>query len=151
MSVKTVETKPFGDQKPGTSGLRKKVTVFQQQHYSENFVSSILSSIPEGADGATLVVGGDGRYYNPDVTQIIAKIGAANGVRTQAAETIEPPCLTDSLKEELPFRFPACEDRGAHYVFLPRPEARSITRRWCQRLVNGSIVERGGASTRPAA
>jgi len=81
MSVKTVETKPFQDQKPGTSGLRKKVKVFQQPHYSENFVASIIQSIPEGADGAYLVIGGDGRYWNPEVTQIIAKIGAAYGVK----------------------------------------------------------------------
>ena len=55
--------------------------MFQQPNYSENFVASILASIPEGAEGASLVVGGDGRYYNPEVTQIIAKIGAANGVK----------------------------------------------------------------------
>lgn len=81
MSVKTVETKPFQDQKPGTSGLRKKVKVFQQPHYSENFVASIIQSIPEGADGSFLVIGGDGRYWNPEVTQLIAKIGAAYGVK----------------------------------------------------------------------
>jgi len=81
MSVKTVETKPFTDQKPGTSGLRKKVKVFQQPNYSENFVAAIILSIPEGAEGSTLVIGGDGRYWNPEVTQIIAKIGAAYGVK----------------------------------------------------------------------
>ncbi|KAH9826475.1 Phosphoglucomutase [Teratosphaeria destructans] len=81
MSVRTVETKPFQDQKPGTSGLRKKVKVFQQPHYAENFVASILLSIPEGAEGAFLVIGGDGRYYNPEVIQYIAKIGAAYGVK----------------------------------------------------------------------
>ncbi|KAF4550838.1 Phosphoglucomutase [Elsinoe fawcettii] len=81
MSVKTVEVKPFTDQKPGTSGLRKKVKVFQQPNYSENFVASILLSIPEGVEGSYLVIGGDGRYYNPEVTQLIAKIGAAYGVK----------------------------------------------------------------------
>jgi len=81
MSVRTVEVKPFQDQKPGTSGLRKKVKVFQQENYSENFVASILLSIPEGAEGSYLVIGGDGRYYNPEVTQYIAKIGAAYGVK----------------------------------------------------------------------
>nr|POF13165.1 phosphoglucomutase [Quercus suber] len=81
MSVKTVDVKPFQDQKPGTSGLRKKVKVFQQPHYSENFVASILLSIPEGVDGSFLVIGGDGRYWNPEVTQLIAKIGAAYGVK----------------------------------------------------------------------
>ena len=64
-----------------SSGLCKKVKVFQQEHYSESFVASILQSIPEGADGAFLVVGGDGRYWNPEVTQTIAKMSAAYGVK----------------------------------------------------------------------
>ncbi len=64
-----------------SSGLRKKVKVFQQANYSENFVASTLLSIPEGADGSVLVIGGDGRYWNPEVTQIVAKIGAAYGVK----------------------------------------------------------------------
>lgn len=81
MSVQTVSLKPFTDQKPGTSGLRKKVTVFQQPHYSEAFVTSILLSIPEGVEGSFLVIGGDGRFYNPEVVQLIAKIGAAYGVK----------------------------------------------------------------------
>jgi phosphoglucomutase len=55
--------------------------VFQQPNYSENFVASIILSIPEGAEGSTLVIGGDGRYWNPEVTQLIAKIGAAYGVK----------------------------------------------------------------------
>ncbi|KAK4239434.1 hypothetical protein C8A03DRAFT_42913 [Achaetomium macrosporum] len=81
MDVKTVDFTPFTDQKPGTSGLRKKVTVFQQPHYSESFVTSILLSIPEGAEGAFLVIGGDGRFWNPEVIQLIAKIGVAYGVK----------------------------------------------------------------------
>ncbi|KAK3906858.1 hypothetical protein C8A05DRAFT_11427 [Staphylotrichum tortipilum] len=81
MDVKTVEFTPFTDQKPGTSGLRKKVTVFQKPHYSESFVASILLSIPEGVEDAFLVIGGDGRYWNPEVIQLIAKIGAAYGVK----------------------------------------------------------------------
>ncbi|KAH7374866.1 phosphoglucomutase/phosphomannomutase [Plectosphaerella cucumerina] len=81
MSVNTVEFKPFQDQKPGTSGLRKKVTVFQQPHYSEAFVTSILLSIPEGVEGSFLVIGGDGRYWNPEVVQTIAKISVAYGVK----------------------------------------------------------------------
>lgn len=64
-----------------SSGLRKKVKVFQQANYSEAFVASILLSIPEGAQDATLVIAGDGRYYNPEVIQKIAKIGAAYGVK----------------------------------------------------------------------
>jgi phosphoglucomutase len=71
-------TDPFANHR---SGLRKKVTVFQQPHYSEAFVTAILLSIPEGAEGAFLVIGGDGRFYNPEVIQLIAKIGAAYGVK----------------------------------------------------------------------
>ncbi|MCJ1473859.1 Phosphoglucomutase-2 [Lambiella insularis] len=81
MSVQTVSIKPFTDQKPGTSGLRKRVTVFQQPHYSEAFVASILLSIPEGVEGSFLVIGGDGRFYNPEVIQLIAKIATAYGVK----------------------------------------------------------------------
>ncbi|KAI5801540.1 phosphoglucomutase [Peziza echinospora] len=81
MSISTVSTTPFAGQAPGTSGLRKKVVVFQQQHYTENFITSILHAIPEGPQGAFLVIGGDGRYYNPEVVQLIAKIGAAYGVK----------------------------------------------------------------------
>lgn len=80
-SIQTIETKPFTDQKPGTSGLRKKVTVFKQPHYTENFIQSILDAIPEGAKNSTLVVGGDGRYYNDVVIQLIIKIASANGVK----------------------------------------------------------------------
>ncbi|EEQ36300.1 putative phosphoglucomutase [Clavispora lusitaniae] len=76
----TIATTPFQDQKPGTSGLRKKVTVFQQPHYTENFIQAILEAIPEGAENATLVIGGDGRYYNDHVIQLIVQIAAANGV-----------------------------------------------------------------------
>ena len=73
-----VATKPFDGQKPGTSGLRKKVTVFQQPHYAENFIQSIFNSL-EGFTGKTLVIGGDGRYYNPQVVQIAIRMAAANG------------------------------------------------------------------------
>ncbi|MCJ1440660.1 MAG: Phosphoglucomutase-5 [Stictis urceolatum] len=81
MSIRTVELQPFTDQKPGTSGLRKKVVVFQKPNYSESFIASTLKSIPEGAEGSFLVIGGDGRYYNPEVVQLIGKIGAAYGVK----------------------------------------------------------------------
>ncbi|ODQ63926.1 phosphoglucomutase [Nadsonia fulvescens var. elongata DSM 6958] len=81
MSIRTVSTKPYSDQKPGTSGLRKKVTVFKEEHYSENFIQAIFDAIPEGSKGSTLVIGGDGRYYNKEVVQLIVKIGAANGVK----------------------------------------------------------------------
>lgn len=78
MQIKTIQTHAFSDQKPGTSGLRKKVKVFQQQHYLENFVQSIFDplTLPENA---VLTIGGDGRFYNRDAIQIIIKMAAANG------------------------------------------------------------------------
>lgn len=78
MNIGTVVTTPFLDQKPGTSGLRKRVSVFQQHHYLENFVQSIFNSL-DGYEGKTLVLGGDGRYYNRPAIQIIIKMAAANG------------------------------------------------------------------------
>ncbi|MDC9727895.1 MAG: alpha-D-glucose phosphate-specific phosphoglucomutase [Methyloprofundus sp.] len=77
MQINTVSTQAYSDQKPGTSGLRKKVKVFQQAHYLENFVQSIFSTLPESPN-KTLVIGGDGRYFNSDAIQIIIKIAAAN-------------------------------------------------------------------------
>jgi phosphoglucomutase len=73
-----VKTTPFQDQKPGTSGLRKKVPVFAQKHYAENFIQSVFDSL-EGFKGKTLVIGGDGRYYNREVIQTAIKMAAANG------------------------------------------------------------------------
>ncbi len=79
MNIETVTTQPFSDQKPGTSGLRKRVTVFQQPHYLENFIQSTFNSL-EDYQGQTLVLGGDGRYYNRQAIQIILKMAAANGI-----------------------------------------------------------------------
>ncbi len=76
--IRTVATTPFDDQKPGTSGLRKKVSVFQQPHYLENFVQALFDTLP-GARGKTLVLGGDGRYYNDRAIQVILKMAAAKG------------------------------------------------------------------------
>ena len=76
--IRTVRTTPFDDQKPGTSGLRKKVPHFQQPNYVENFVQSIFDSL-ENFAGKTLVIGGDGRYFNREVIQIALKMAAANG------------------------------------------------------------------------
>jgi phosphoglucomutase len=76
--IKTVATTPFDGQKPGTSGLRKKVPVFAQPNYAENFIQSIFDSL-DGFAGSTLVIGGDGRYFNREVIQIAIKMAAANG------------------------------------------------------------------------
>ena len=78
MSVKTVITRPFSGQKPGTSGLRKKVKVFSQPGYLENFVQSIFDNL-NGHQGKTLVLGGDGRYFNDVAIQIILRLAAASG------------------------------------------------------------------------
>lgn len=78
MKIQTISTTPFDDQRPGTSGLRKKVKAFQQPHYLENFVQSIFNAL-DAYQGQTLVVGGDGRYYNREALQIIVKMAAANG------------------------------------------------------------------------
>jgi phosphoglucomutase len=76
--IKTVATTPYQDQKPGTSGLRKKVPVFQQENYAENFIQSIFDSL-DGFEGKALVIGGDGRYYNREVIQVALKMAAAAG------------------------------------------------------------------------
>jgi phosphoglucomutase len=76
--IKKVKTTPFNDQKPGTSGLRKKVTHFARPHYAENFIQSVFDSL-EGKQGTTLVIGGDGRYFNKDVIQKAIRMAAANG------------------------------------------------------------------------
>jgi phosphoglucomutase len=78
-NIQVVETKPFEGQKPGTSGLRKRVKVFQQKHYTENFVQAIFDALD--AVPNTLVVGGDGRYFVKETVQTILQIGAANGVQ----------------------------------------------------------------------
>ena len=78
MQIDIITTHPYNDQNPGTSGLRKKVKIFQQPGYLENFVQAIFDSL-DGFAGKTLVLGGDGRYFNRQAIQIIIKIAAANG------------------------------------------------------------------------
>ena len=78
MTTKTIETTPFGDQKPGTSGLRKRVAVFSQPHYVENFIQALFDVLEDYA-GKTLVIGGDGRYFNDVAIQQAIRLAAANG------------------------------------------------------------------------
>ncbi|MDF1502238.1 alpha-D-glucose phosphate-specific phosphoglucomutase [Roseisolibacter sp. H3M3-2] len=78
-SARVVPTTPFADQRPGTSGLRKKVPVFRQPHYLENFVQAVLD-VAAPPPGSTLVVGGDGRFLNREAVQVILRLAAANGV-----------------------------------------------------------------------
>ncbi|MFL6208608.1 MAG: alpha-D-glucose phosphate-specific phosphoglucomutase [Pyrinomonadaceae bacterium] len=81
--MKTVPTTPFTDQRPGTSGLRKKTRVFMQPNYLENFVQAVFNVVraetATGFGAETLVVGGDGRYYNRTAAQVILRMAAANG------------------------------------------------------------------------
>lgn len=77
--IEIIKTEPFSDQKPGTSGLRKKVRVFQQKGYLQNFVQAVFDVLGD-VTGKTLVLGGDGRFYNREALQIIIKMAAANGV-----------------------------------------------------------------------
>ncbi len=78
MTVQTHATKPFAGQKPGTSGLRKKVRTFQQQNYTENFIQAVFDAVERPAR-STLVIGGDGRFHNRTVIQQAIRIAAANG------------------------------------------------------------------------
>ncbi|MGF1626921.1 MAG: alpha-D-glucose phosphate-specific phosphoglucomutase [Alphaproteobacteria bacterium] len=78
MQVTTIATQPFAGQKPGTSGMRQKTRVYMQPHYLENFVQAIFAAVG-GVEGKTLVLGGDGRYFNRPAIQVILKMAAANG------------------------------------------------------------------------
>ena len=78
MTVLTIASTAFNDQKPGTSGLRKKTAVFMGHHYLENFVQAIFNGVG-GVAGKTLVLGGDGRYFNDRAAQVILRMAAANG------------------------------------------------------------------------
>jgi len=80
IKIQPVKTQPFTDQKPGTSGLRKTVNHFKQADYLQNFVQSIFNCLKPDLLGSTLILGGDGRYYNRESIQIILRMAAANGV-----------------------------------------------------------------------
>mmetsp|Transcript_28433 Transcript_28433/g.50794 ORF Transcript_28433/g.50794 Transcript_28433/m.50794 type:complete len:627 (-) Transcript_28433:104-1984(-) len=81
VSVKTVPTKPIEGQKTGTSGLRKKTSVFTSENYLANWVQSLFYSLSEEIVGKTIGLGGDGRYYNKEAAQTIIKLAAGNGVK----------------------------------------------------------------------
>ena len=87
MSLREVAITPFEGQKPGTSGLRKKVTVFQQPGYLESFVQAVFDCAPE-LQGGTLVLGGDGRFFNRDAIQIILRMAAADGIHPRVGHEI---------------------------------------------------------------
>ena len=98
MTIRTVPTRPFAGQRPGTSGLRKKVAVFAQPNYLENFVQSIFDSL-EGYQGRTLVLGGDGRFFNREVVKIVLGMAAGiggEGVRLAIGKP-KIPYLTRSI------------------------------------------------------
>ena len=92
VKIVTVKTKAYQDQKPGTSGLRKRVKVFQSSaNYAENFIQSIISTVETAQrQEATLVVGGDGRFYMKEAIHLIVRIAAANGVRDAPAPRSPP-------------------------------------------------------------
>jgi phosphoglucomutase len=101
----TIQTKPFEGQKPGTSGLRKKVPVFQQAHYAENFIQSIFDGL-EGFKGKTLVIGGDGRYFNREVIQTTIRMAAANGfgrVLTAKGGLLSTPAASHLIRKSKAF------------------------------------------------
>lgn len=78
MDRRTIDTQPIEGQKPGTSGLRKQTRVFMGPHYLENFVQSIWNALG-GIDGKTLVLGGDGRFFNDRAAQVILRMASASG------------------------------------------------------------------------
>lgn len=101
LGVRYVNTTPFGDQRAGTSGLRKSVSQFQQPHYLENFVQSIFDSIGD-CKGKTLVLGGDGRYYNREAIGIILRMAAANGferVKVGAGGILSTPATSCVIRK----------------------------------------------------
>src|SRR5580658_8749506 len=84
MNILRIPVTPFAGQRPGTSGLRKRVAVFREPGYIEAFVQSLFDALPEavgqGVEGQTLVLGGDGRFFNDDAIQVIIRMAAGNGV-----------------------------------------------------------------------
>lgn len=117
VKIVTVKTQAYPDQKPGTSGLRKRVKVFQSSaNYAENFIQSIISTVePALRQEATLVVGGDGRFYMKEAIQLIVRIAAANGVRTAGLWRRAPrsACATCTARATPP------QPAAGHFRALP--------------------------------
>src|SRR5574337_331011 len=105
MRVERVPTRPIEGQQPGTSGLRKKVGVFRQPGYLENFVQSTFDVLP-GLAGSTLVLGGDGRFYNDRAIQTILRQAAANGVArviVGRAGLLSTPAVSELIRSRAAF------------------------------------------------
>jgi phosphoglucomutase len=103
--IRTVATRPIAGQRPGTSGLRKKVAEFSRPPYVENFVQSIFDSL-EGYAGKTLVLGGDGRFYNREAIQVILRLAAANGfgrVLLGRAGILSTPAASNLIRQHAAF------------------------------------------------
>lgn len=97
-----VKTTAFEGQKPGTSGLRKAVKVFQQANYTENFIQCTLGAMGDSLGGCTLVVGGDGRYFGKQAVDIITKMCAGNGVRKLLVGQdgiLSTPCVSGMIRK----------------------------------------------------
>mmetsp|Transcript_5311 Transcript_5311/g.7465 ORF Transcript_5311/g.7465 Transcript_5311/m.7465 type:complete len:575 (-) Transcript_5311:315-2039(-) len=107
VTIEEIKTKPYADQKPGTSGLRKKTKVFEgQENYLENFIQSIFDSLGDELKGETLVLGGDGRYYNKEACSIILRMAAANGVKkmiVSAGYLMSTPCVSGLIRMKQAF------------------------------------------------
>lgn len=99
---KTVATTPYEGQKPGTSGLRKKVVEFQKPNYLENFIQSTFDALPaDELKGCTMVVAGDGRYYNKEASATIIRMAAANGlgkIVTGVDFLMSTPCVSSTIR-----------------------------------------------------
>ncbi len=93
MTIERIATSPIPGMKPGTSGLRKKVTEFASGNYLANFVQSVFNAVrpADGFGGLTLVVGGDGRYYNAQAIQTVIRIAAAKRLRPRAGRSGRHP------------------------------------------------------------
>ncbi|HEX2581043.1 MAG TPA: alpha-D-glucose phosphate-specific phosphoglucomutase [Dongiaceae bacterium] len=82
MDISDIFCVPFQDQRPGTSGLRKKTDHFFQPHYLETFLQAIFNVLARSAiDLRPLIIGGDGRFGNIQAIQTALRIAQANGVR----------------------------------------------------------------------